>query len=62
MELTDRGWAAVEAGRAARAAVNRRLSALLGEEQAGALLASLQRIAERTGGLELLSSRRLRQP
>ncbi|WP_437936608.1 MarR family winged helix-turn-helix transcriptional regulator [Sorangium sp. So ce341] len=62
VELTDRGWAAVEAGRAARAAVNRRLRALLGEEQTAALRASLQRIAERTGGLALLSSRRLRHP
>ncbi|WP_267888115.1 hypothetical protein [Sorangium cellulosum] len=42
--------------------MNRRLRALLGEEQASALLASLQRVAERTGGLALLSSRRLRQP
>ncbi|WP_437674031.1 MarR family winged helix-turn-helix transcriptional regulator [Sorangium sp. So ce131] len=62
VELTERGWAAVEAGRAARAAVNRRLRTLLGEEQAGALLAALQRIADRAGGMELLSSRRLRQP
>ncbi|MGK3984893.1 MarR family transcriptional regulator [Sorangium sp. So ce136] len=62
VELTERGWAAVEAGRTARVAVNRRIRSLLGEEQASALLASLQRIAERTGGLELLSSRRLRQP
>lgn len=62
VELTERGWAAVEAGRAARAAVNRRLRALLGEEQARALLESLQRIADRTGGLALLASRRLHHP
>ncbi|WP_437952022.1 hypothetical protein WME98_15650 [Sorangium sp. So ce296] len=31
-------------------------------QQTAALRASLQRIAERTGGLALLSSRRLRQP
>jgi DNA-binding MarR family transcriptional regulator len=58
--LTDRGWAAIEAGRAARAEVNTELRSILGDAAAGQLLDSLQRLAEHTGGLRELLARRLR--
>jgi DNA-binding MarR family transcriptional regulator len=58
--LTERGWAAIEAGRAARAAITAELRAILGEPAAEALVASLQRLAEQTGGLRALLARRLR--
>jgi DNA-binding MarR family transcriptional regulator len=58
--LTPRGWAAIEAGREARAAVTAELCGVLGEEDANRLLASLQRLAEQTGGLSELLARRLK--
>jgi DNA-binding MarR family transcriptional regulator len=60
VSLTPRGWAAIEAGRQARAIVTADLCAVLGEEEAQRLLASLQRLAEHTGGLRELLARRLR--
>jgi DNA-binding MarR family transcriptional regulator len=60
VSLTARGWAAIEAGRAARAAVTAQLRAALGEDTADALVASLQQLAEHTGGLRTLLARRLR--
>jgi DNA-binding MarR family transcriptional regulator len=62
VELTERGWAAVEAARAARAEVNAEIRALLGPDDADALLRTLRRTAEETGGLAALASRRLRPP
>lgn len=58
-ELTDRGWGAIEAARQARAAVTEELLGLLGAD-APAFLAALRRLAEASGGLERLLSRRLR--
>lgn len=60
VSLTARGWSAIEAGRAARAAVTAQLREALGEDAADALVTSLQRLAERTGGLRTLLARRLR--
>lgn len=60
VELTPHGWAGIEAGRTARAAVTADLRAVLGEPTAGDLIAGLQRLAEHTGGLRELLSRRLR--
>jgi DNA-binding MarR family transcriptional regulator len=58
--LTQRGWNAIEAARVARAAVNAELMAAAGANAAEDLLAMLQRLAERTGGLRELLARRLR--
>ena len=58
--LTARGWAGIEAGRAARAAVTAELRAALGEPAADTLVGALQRLAEHTGGLTALLARRLR--
>jgi DNA-binding MarR family transcriptional regulator len=58
--LTARGWAAIEAGRAARAAVTADLRAALGEPAAADLIATLGRLAEQTGALRDLLARRLR--
>src|SRR5215211_2408659 len=54
VSLTERGWAAIEAGRAARAAVTAQLREALGDDAADALVASLQRLAEHTGRLRTL--------
>jgi DNA-binding MarR family transcriptional regulator len=58
--LTERGWSAIEAGRAARAAVTDELCVALGQPAADALIAALQQLAEHTGGLRTLLARRLR--
>ena len=58
--LPARGWAGIEAGRAARAAVTAELRGVLGEPPAALLLAALQRLAEHNGGLTALLARRLR--
>ena len=58
--LTERGWEAIEAARAARAIVNAELFAAVGSGAAENLLSILQRLAERTGGLRELLARRLR--
>jgi DNA-binding MarR family transcriptional regulator len=61
VELTERGWAAVEAGRAARAAVTRAWCAAVGDPSAAAaFLTTLRRLAVQTGGWRLLLERRLR--
>jgi DNA-binding MarR family transcriptional regulator len=60
VELTAHGWAGIEAGREARAAVTADLRAVLGEPAAGELISALQRLAEHTGGLRELLARRLR--
>jgi DNA-binding MarR family transcriptional regulator len=48
--LTAREWAAIEAGRQARAAVSAEWLGVLGEEEVDRLLAALQRLADHTGG------------
>jgi DNA-binding MarR family transcriptional regulator len=58
--LTPRGWRAIEASRAARAAVNADLLVAAGPGASEELLAMLQRLADRTGGLRELLARRLR--
>jgi DNA-binding MarR family transcriptional regulator len=60
VELTAHGWAGIEAGRAARAAVTADLRAVLGEPAAADLVDALQRLADHTGGLRELLARRLR--
>ena len=60
ISLTRRGWDAIEASRVARAAVNAELMEATEPEAGEELLAMLQRLAERTGGLRELLARRLR--
>ena len=60
--LTPRGEALVEAGRAARLALAAEVQRLLGPDGARQLLRLLNRVAMHTGGLEMLTSRRLRPP
>jgi DNA-binding MarR family transcriptional regulator len=60
VELTARGWAAIEAGRVARAEVTAELCDMLGAEEGERLVAALRQLAERTGGLRELLARRLR--
>ncbi|WP_199443788.1 MarR family winged helix-turn-helix transcriptional regulator [Umezawaea beigongshangensis] len=59
VEMTPRGHEAVDAGRAARAAVTAELSADLGPD-GDTVIASLRDLAERTGALRELMARRLR--
>jgi DNA-binding MarR family transcriptional regulator len=59
VELTPRGWAGIEAGRAARAAVTAEWCAAMGDA-ADAVMATLQRLAVESGGWRLLLDRRLR--
>ena len=60
VSLTARGWAGIEAGREARAAVTAELRAALDEPTATLLIAALQRLAAHNGGLTTLLARRLR--
>lgn len=60
VELTERGMASVQAKRRARAEVGAELMALLGPD-AGRFLAILHQLAKSSGGLDRLTSRRLRQ-
>ena len=62
VELTQRGRALIDAGRAARAAVTAEVEQLLGPTELRQWLAMLRRVAEHTGGLEALANRRLRLP
>ena len=58
--LTHHGWEAIEASRVARAMVNGELMEAAGPDAGEELMAMLQRLAERTGGLRELLARRLR--
>lgn len=58
--LTDRGWAAINAGRVARAEVTAELRSVLGGPAAHQFIDALGRLAEHTGGLGELLARRLR--
>jgi DNA-binding MarR family transcriptional regulator len=62
VELTQRGRGLIDAGRAARAALTAEVDELLGPTGLRQLLALLRRVAEHTGGLDALASRRLRLP
>jgi DNA-binding MarR family transcriptional regulator len=57
--LTAKGRAAVEAGRAARAAVARELAAALGAERAAALRDELVAALAASGGMEAVRARRV---
>ena len=59
LALSARGRAAVQAGRAARAAVADELAAALGRERAAALRAGLLDALEAAGGLEAVRARRV---
>ncbi|GAA1282976.1 MarR family winged helix-turn-helix transcriptional regulator [Saccharothrix xinjiangensis] len=59
VEMTPRGHEAVEAGRSARAAVTAELLADLGDD-AAPVVRALHEMAERTGALRDLMSRKLR--
>ena len=58
--LSPRGQAAVDAGRAARRAVNDEIDELLGPRGSAALRRHLQTVADGTGALEHMAARRLR--
>jgi DNA-binding MarR family transcriptional regulator len=60
VSLTARGWAGIEAGREARAAVTAELRAALDEPTATLLVGALQRLAEHIVVLSTLLARRLR--
>jgi DNA-binding MarR family transcriptional regulator len=62
VELTARGHAAIQAGRAARASFTADVERLLGARTMQRFMASLRLVAEQSGGLAVLSSRRLRPP
>jgi DNA-binding MarR family transcriptional regulator len=60
VELTERGHALLEAGRTARAAVTDDVERLLGPTELRRFLGLLRRVAEHSGGLDLLVGRRIR--
>ena len=60
--LTERGEAAIEAGRRHRAAVQRELGARLGEERVEAARATLLEALELFGGTAAVRGRRVRPP
>jgi DNA-binding MarR family transcriptional regulator len=60
--LTDRGRAAVQASRRARARTNEALLAPLTDRQRSAFLRSLRAVTEEAGALEAMFERRLRPP
>ena len=60
LRLTARGKQLVDASRRARLAVARDLERWLGTRDTGELVRLLQHAAERYGGIEQLSTRRLR--
>jgi DNA-binding MarR family transcriptional regulator len=60
VELTERGWGSIAAGRAARAAITAEWRAILGDAAADNVIAALQRLAAHTGGMRELLARRLR--
>jgi DNA-binding MarR family transcriptional regulator len=60
VELSNRGWRVVRAGRAARRELGDQVSAALGERKAAALLRSLRELSDHTGAVEHMAQRRLR--
>jgi DNA-binding MarR family transcriptional regulator len=62
LRLTARGEALVDASRRARRAVARELGRWLGTRDQAELVRLLQHAAERYGGLDALTARRLRPP
>jgi DNA-binding MarR family transcriptional regulator len=60
VELSKRGWRAIEAARASRAAIAEELTDVLGARQMKALLDGLARVSGHIGAGELLDRRNLR--
>ncbi len=60
VELTERGWAGINAARRIRSEINADVHALLGDDETTQLIDALRRLAEQTGGLQELLGRRLR--
>lgn len=60
VELSELGWQAVRAGRAARHDVGSEIAALLGPRRSAEALTALQTISDSTGALEHMGRRRLR--
>lgn len=62
VELAERGWAAIDAGRAARAALNDHLRRQLGESDLAKLINGLQAVGAEVGALDDLETRNLVPP
>jgi DNA-binding MarR family transcriptional regulator len=62
VELTDRGRAAVQAGRDARAAVGAELAAAIGQERARAAASAIADALEARGAMDAIRARRVRSP
>jgi DNA-binding MarR family transcriptional regulator len=60
VELTRRGWRAIEAGRASREAIAEEITAALGERRTKVLIDGLAEISTHSGAAELLQHRRMR--
>lgn len=60
VELSRRGWRAVEAGRAARRLIHGEIADLLGPRRAAAAMTALRQISDHTGAVEQMANRRLR--
>ncbi len=60
VELTELGWAGINAARKIRTEINADVRAQLGDEETTRLIDALRRLAEETGGLQELLGRRLR--
>lgn len=60
VELSDLGWGAVQAGRAARRDLSAEISALLGARRSAALVSGLRAISDHTGALGRMEQRRMR--
>ncbi len=60
VELTERGWAGIEAARRIRVEINDEVRQTLGKVETALLIETLRRLSEQTGGLQELLGRRLR--
>jgi DNA-binding MarR family transcriptional regulator len=60
VELSVRGWRAVDTARVARADLGAEIAELLGPRRAAATLAALRAISDQTGAVEHMANRRLR--
>ena len=60
--LTDRGHAAVQAGRDARAAIGAEVAAAIGDERARAAAAAIADALEARGAMDAIRARRVRSP
>lgn len=60
VELSRRGWRAVETGRVARRELHDEIVEMLGPRRANAAITALRQISDRTGAIEHMANRRLR--